>query len=207
MILGMAHLALSVSSIEEGKKRLENRGFNCIFLERSAINHPAKKHLLEHHQPSHEIALFHNSNINLSIEIINHGHVCYTKRGSYQLKNDCIELCTSDFEKEKNFWIEGLGFREESENLLNFSSIVPRWSCKIKLIENPKIQPTTLDSQGYPCLAFFTNSLARDLDLAKQVGAYDLTEIFELCVNNKTLNIALFRTPGSAICELIQPQR
>ncbi|MGC9384575.1 MAG: hypothetical protein ACP5D6_08260 [Kosmotogaceae bacterium] len=208
MILGMSHIALSVADIDQKKKQLEKRGFNNIFVEKNIINHPTKKHLLKTYQSTHEIALFYHPELNQSVEIINHGYVDYDRKGNFNLKNDHIELsiCEESFDKEQNFWLEVLSFKKTSKNRLVFSSAVPSWSCTIELIEKPKIQPAMLDSQGYPCLALLTNSLERDLSIASQLGAYDLTEIFELDINNRALKISMFRTPGSAICELIQPK-
>ena len=207
MILGMAHLAYSVTDIEQGKKQLESRGFDCVFLEINVGNHLVKKHLLKNYQSTHDICLLRNSSLHLSIEIINHGFVCESSLGSYQLKDNSIELVTSNLDKEKNFWLQVLGFKEKGENILTFSSTIPSWSCTVKLIENPQIGLATLDSKGYPCIALFTNNLERDIADAQVAGGYEFTDFFEFYINNRNLNIAMFRTPGGAICELIQPRK
>ena len=207
MILGIAHLAHSVTDIEQGKKHLECRGFDCVFLERNASNHLAKQHLLKNYQSTHDICLLRNSSLNLAIEIINQGLVCETSRGSYELKDGFIELVTSNLDREKTFWLEVLGFKEKGENILTFSSTISSWSCMIKLVETPQIGLTTLDSRGYPCMAFFTNNLERDIRNAQVKGGYDFTDIFEFYINNRNVKIAMFRTPGGSICELIQPRR
>lgn len=207
MILGIAHLAHSVTDIDQGKKNLEVRGFDCVFLERNARNHLAKKHLLKNYQSTHDICLLRNSSLNIAIEIINHGLVCDNSRGNYELKDGFIELATSNLDREKTFWLEVFGFKEKDEKILTFSSTIPSWSCMIKLVENHQIGFNTLDSRGYPCMAFFTNNLYQDIRKAKVKGGYDFTEIFEFNINNRNLSIAMFRTPGGAICELIQPRR
>jgi hypothetical protein len=207
MILGMAHLAHSVTDIDRGRKQLESRGFECVFLEKNVINNSAKKYLLKNYESTHDICLLRNSRLNLAIEIINHGHLCESRMGSYQLKDDSIELLTPNLGREKTFWLEVLGFKEKGENLLTFSSIIPSWSCTIKLVEKPQIKLATLESIGYPCMAFFTNNLDQDIKTAQLGGAYELTDFFDFSINNRNLKIVMFRTPGGAICELIQPKR
>ena len=66
------------------------------------------------------------------------------------------------------------------------------------------MQPYRLDSDGYTCCAFLTNNLEEDLAQAKLMGAQDSLRPFQLELNKQYLDVVMFRTPGGAICELIQ---
>lgn len=212
MILGFDHLALSVTNIQLAKRDLETKSFNCIFLAQNVINNPEKQLLLNHYQSSHDIALFRkntSNTFNLAIEITAHGNICKSSKGvyTYNYHSHYIQLNTYDLEQEKFFWLNALGFQEKELNLIEFLSFVPHWSCQIKLNQIAQTLPYTLDSAGYTCLALLTNNLKEDRIKVAQFGAKDITNSFEISVNNQNLDIVMFRTPTGAICELIQIKR
>jgi hypothetical protein len=204
MILGFDHLALSVKYLELEKKNLETKGFNCVFLEKNVINHYEKKILLNHYQTNHDIALFRSSSSNLAIEITAHGNVSNSSKGVYDYHNNYIQLDTNNLELEKLFWLTVLGFQEKESDWIEFISFIPHWSCKIKLNQADQNVPYNLDSKGYTCLALLTNNLKEELIKINKFGARNITNSFEIHVNNKNLEIVMFRTPTGAICELIQ---
>ena len=208
MIIGFDHLALSVTDIQLAKKNLETKGFNCVFLAQNVINHPEKQLLLNHYQPSHDIALFTKNVSDLAIEITSHGNISNLSRTAYSYHNNYIQLDTNDLEQEKLFWLNALGFQEKEFNFIEFLSFIPHWSCQIKLNQiAPQILPCTLDGAGYTCMALLTNNLKEDMVKVSQFGAKDITKSFEVSVNNQNLGIVMFRTPTGAICELIQIKR
>jgi hypothetical protein len=210
MILGFDHLALSVIDIQLAKKDLETKNFNCIFFEKNVMNHPEKQLLLNHYQASHDIALFRKSSSSVSncaIEITAHGHISNLSKGVYSYHNNYIQLETDNLEKEKLFWLNAFGFQEKESNFIEFPGFIPHWSCKIKLNQVAQTSPYTLDSTGYTCVALLTNNLKEDRIKVGQFGAKDITNSFEISVNNQNLDIVMFRTPTGAICELIQIKR
>jgi hypothetical protein len=207
MILGFDHLALSVSDIELAKKNLEMTGFNCGFLEKNVTNHPEKKILLHDYSNSHNIAFFRREPPNLSLEIIAYDKIYNSSKGVYNYHDSYIQLDTNDIQTEKSFWLNALGFTETESDCLEFVSFIHHWSCKIKLNYIPHLQPYKLDSYGYTCLALLTNNLKKNREKLAICGARDITNEFEITVNNNKLNIVMFRTPTGAICELIKVKR
>lgn len=207
MILGFDHLTLSVENIDLEKKKLEKEDFTCVFFAKNIINHPEKKNLLKHYQVNHDIALFKKNNSNLAIEMTAHGNVSNSSIGSYKYQNSYIQLNTNNLILEKEFWLNALGFQAKESNLIELVSFVPSWSCKIRFNQVDKTLIYCLDSAGYTCIALLTNNLKEDRMKVAQFGAKDITNSFEISVNNQNLDIVMFRTPTGAICELIQIQR
>jgi len=204
MILGVDHLALSVSHTEQARKNLEARGFACDFIATGIPNPVVKKSLLANYQLTHDIGVFRPTKGGLAIEITNHGSVADNST-PYFYHDDYIELQTKEVIAERLFWKSVFRFKEDADGFLILRSPVPQWSCKIKCTENfNAISNSTLDGTGYACLAFLTNNIEQDSEIALISGALDLMNPFTLTVNGRGLEVVMFRTPGGAICELIQ---
>lgn len=203
MILGIDHLALSVDATEKAKNELEEAGFICSFMEYNIANHAAKKNLLTHYQSTHDIGFFRPKNSGISIEITNHGSIADTF-APYHYSSHYIELKTSHMQKDIEFWKKVFQFKQEKEDTLKFNSLIPNWSCAVKFSEDKNFHLAALDSKGYSCLAFLTNNIENDTKIAKDAGGYDFITPISIRVNQRHLNIIMFRTPGGAICELIQ---
>ena len=204
MILGVDHLALTATDTDQAKKMLEAKGLKCVFIERNAPNDPSKKILLEHYQPTHDLAVFQSTSGGVSIEITNHGTQLADNIAPYHYKDDYIELHTTDIQAETIFWQKALYFNKVEKKILKFTSPVPNWSCTLKLKEVSILKTCTLDGKGYPCLALLTNNLIQDTKNIVDSGAKDVAKPFKSFINNKPLDIIMFRTPTGAICELIQ---
>lgn len=202
MILGIDHLALSVSSTEKAKNELEKDGFICSFMEYNVENNAAKKKLLRHYQSTHDIGFFRPTNGGVPVEITNHGFIADTF-APYQYLSQYIEIKTSNIQEDIIFWKKVFKFKQE-DSVLKFNSMVPSWSCAVKFLEDKKSPPAMLDSKGYSCLAFLTSNIEDDTQLAKETGAFDFITPMSLKVNQRQLKVIMFRTPGGAICELIQ---
>lgn len=203
MILGIDHLALTVSNLAVANNDLIARGFSCVFIEQDIINHPMKKSLLSNFHATHDIGFYRSNKKGISIEIVNH-HAIADNATNYEYCDDYIELKTNDIEKEKIFWKVVFRFQEAEQNFLRFKSPLPHWSCTIKISEAKHQSQSTLDAQGYTCLAFLSNNLEEDIQVAKTNGATDVLAPFRLTVNKQALDVSMFRTPGGAICELIK---
>jgi hypothetical protein len=203
MIIGVDHLALNVLDIEQAKNDLMSKGFKCKFMESRILNPKEKKSLLFEHKPTHDFALFQSANQGVSIEVTCHGSM--TKHvAPYHYHDDYIKLKTSNLSEEKMFWQQGLMFKETEQDFLTLNTMIKAWSCKLKLLEVDTHSDSTLDAMGYTCLAFLTNDLERAIEHVRFCGARDLTPPFNLTVNGQHLKASMFRTPGGAICELIQ---
>ena len=203
MILGIDHIALSVVDTALAKQRLELDNYTCSFIESGIQNDIEKKLLLNHYQPTHDLGFFKPNDKGLCVEITNHGHVS-AGHSSFNFDKDSIELICPNLDVEKKFWMHVLKFQEVSDQIMKFTSHIPQWSCMLKLTENPEITIPTLDSPGYNCLAFLTSNLERDIQTAQQAGAWDIIRLDRFQVNQRNVDIGMFRTPGGAICELIK---
>jgi hypothetical protein len=110
--------------------------------------------------------------------------------------------------------IDGLRFQRVANGrsgdvtweLLHFAAPVPRWQLKLLLIElhGRKIDSLTLDSVGFPCLALLTTRLEADLAKLHARRYVALAVDFASHVNRRDLKIAMVRTQGGEIIELIE---
>ncbi len=203
MILGIDHLALSVENTDAVANQLEADGFTCAFMEYGVVNSAEKKMLLDHYQPTHDIGVYKPKKGGVSLEITNHGKIA-DNDAPYLCHGDTIELFTSDIQAEKNFFKKVFRFKELDGHTLKYTSPVPSWSATVKITEKLNIKKNMLDSKGHACLAFLTNNLEQDIQAAVTAGAKDITNSFKLFLNGRNLEVAMFRTPTGAICELIQ---
>jgi hypothetical protein len=207
MILGVDHLALSTEDTDAGIIDLERRGFTRRFEQRGVPNSPAKQGLLATYQPLHDLALFTHPDGGPAIELTNHGHVCAGKRGPFGYSTEAICLAVTPAPAEIEFWTGALRFKQQSPNLLRLVSPVPTMGCVVELQPGGSAWGSTLDSAGYTCLALHSTDLSRDLAQAADAGACAQTGPFDLMVNGIPLCIAMFRSPGGAIIELIQKRK
>jgi len=208
MIIGVDHIALNVSDAEMDamRKHLVHEGFRCVFWEDNVPNHPEKKIFLSHYQPTHSLGLFSSNQGGVSLEITNHGSIAEPE-AAFHYHEVCIELLTPNLELERSFWKNAFAFQDFDSDSLMYTSFVPNWSCRLKLIEKKNMGSYTLDSDGYTCCALLTNNLEGDLAQAQLMGAQGSMRPFKLELNKQHLDVVMFRTPGGAICELIQINR
>ena len=208
MIIGIDHIALNVSDVEMDamKARLITEGFRCVFWEDTVPNHPSKQALLSHYQPTHSLGLFSPSAGGVSIEITNHGRIA-EQQATFHYHKEHVALWTPDIDLESMFWQKAFAFQITGPDTLKYQSVVASWSCHLKLIEKKDVLSYSLDSNGYTCCALLTNNIESDLAQAELMGAQDIVRPFRLSLNKKQLDIVMFRSPGGAICELIQVNR
>lgn len=117
-----------------------------------------------------------------------------------------------DLGSAKNFWIEGLGFRETERTgndylaLLRFLSPVPAWTLNLLLVEVPNgsHEPTFIDDDGLTCISFLVGDIDRSLRKLGDCGARDLGSPFQVEVGGKQLAIAFVRGPWNELIELLQ---
>lgn len=202
MILGFDHLALSTTCMQESHSQLVKNGYQSYFLEMAVVNQPAKTKLLSHYQNEHHIGYFRsNAPSTVAIELIDHGKM-HQSKGPYQWQAPFVEVHAEVSSAEADFWVQVFNLKHH-DDYYTLHSILPHARAQFRFIP-AQCAKSYLNSEGYTCAAFLTNTLSQDILKAKACGATDITEMFHLEVNNKPLRIAMFRTPGGAICELIQ---
>ena len=116
----------------------------------------------------------------------------------------------ADPDKERDFWV-AMGFQShsgqsDSWHRLCLPSPIPALRCELVLGRVAPPPPVTLDAPGFPCLAFLCSRLETELEVLYKLGAI-VGVPFTLVVNNRELSIALFRSPGGLLGELIQPMK
>ncbi len=116
----------------------------------------------------------------------------------------------ADPDAEAAFW-QAMGLRPKARaedgawHVLELASPMAALRLTLVLLRGAGRPEATLDVPGFPCLAFL--SRLRDGTMAEVAarGGRDVTTPFSLAVNGRALTIALFRSPGGLLCELIQP--
>lgn len=205
MILGVDHIALSVSVLEDGLAAVEAER---IFVQRGVVNPPEKRAILACYEPRHDLALMRPPR-GPNVELTCHGPFLAGAIGPYGILQDGrISLACPDPVREAEFWIRGMSFSPgDTGHSSKLARPVPTWCCEIACIEGPDSTGTTLDSKGHACAAFLVSSLEKDLEKAVAAGAKRETAAFGLSVNGNDLSIAFFRSPCGALVEFVQMER
>lgn len=82
---------------------------------------------------------------------------------------------------------------------------VQSWGLDVVLAEIPRTDRfPPLDAPGFPCVAFLSNGVARDLERIRAAGAEGDPVEFTVVVNGRPLKICMIRAPGGQILELIE---
>jgi hypothetical protein len=128
-----------------------------------------------------------------------------------------VLLGVTDAGTAADFWQVGLGCKQTHASALGdgrrwvhlaFRAPVPNWSLDLILAEREQpLTPPWLDTAGFPCLVMLTSSLARDGDRLMEAGAVARTGVFEVGVNDKPLQVEVFRGTSGEFIELIQVNR
>ena len=96
----------------------------------------------------------------------------------------------------------------EVDGRIEIRGAFPKWSAQLRLVENksaPQCQP--LDIEGYSCLAFYSNNILEDVQRLVGLGAGSATEEFAVDLSGRRVNVAMLRSPGGAILELLRVNR
>lgn len=202
MILGFCHISYSVCDINEALEIFTAQGYNTVFYADGIENNISKKKLLQRYELQHTIVLM-NAKSALPVELTQHSKVYAEGKGNLSLDSNHIELRTTNKNAETKFFTDVLRFKDQ-KNLVVNSSPVPGWSVRIKIVEDKSTETHFLDSRGHTCIAFYTNDLEQDLSKCLYNNVDDVTDIFILRPVSKMLKIAMFRTPGGTILELIE---
>lgn len=204
MILGVDHLAQSARTLAAARTELLARGYTEVFTAAGVTNHPAKRPLLADYRPLHDLALFRPAAGGVAIEVTCHGEVLDDRPGPYGIDDDgAIRLRSARAAEDRAFFVGAMKFRDEAGEL-HLHAPIAAWRARLRISSAAASPPVTLDAAGHPCLAFLCRGIDDDLATVRRAGATDLTEPFPLTVNDRPLVVAMFRTPGGALCELIE---
>jgi hypothetical protein len=119
-----------------------------------------------------------------------------------------FEIACSEFEVSKRFWVQGLGFKEQTgcsrSASLHRTAALPQWRMEIQLSKTAN--PTKeyfLDSGGLNVLSFISNDVPADGLRLNSLGARAVSKVFNLQVNQRYLMVQLIRGPSGEMIELI----
>ena len=203
MILGYSHLSLSTIDMAESEKALLQQGYEREFLTEKIPNHPAKRQFLGNFEAFHDIALYSHKT-KPTIEVIKHGDTLSPGLGAFGCNGDCVSLRTTSGE-DLSFYTETLSFVQGDGNAtLQIKSPIAAWSLAINVRETGTTERSNLDSSGYPVMALWCRKLEERLDLVKAAGVTECTDPFLVTVNDREIKVALFRSPGGGIFELME---
>ncbi len=111
---------------------------------------------------------------------------------------------TNNIIQSKKFWM-CLGFSKINENILEFSSIFNKKKYQIILEEDKKNSDLKLDYCGFNCIAFISNSIEEER-IKLQKENYFVSDIEEISIKEKKLNLFFCRGPANEIIEIISPK-
>ena len=203
MILGIDHIAFNSSMLDDDIRRFEKEGYTITFREDSVPNNPAKKHLLRRYDPLHSLCLMKSDKGRLAIEITRHNDRIFQDAASMKWGEDILKIHVRDEQLEQAFWNTALGFVPKEPGRSAFMGPFSQWRCDVQFEHASVAAPDMLDDAGYTCLALISSNLEKDIENAEKSGAYDVCIPFQTVVNNRSLTIGLFRTPGGVLIELI----
>jgi len=207
MIIGFDHVAMTTADVDRDIEEFHAHGFELLFLERDLPNHKDKSKLLARYAPLHTIAyLTPPAAGSVAIELIEYGRCEAGASGPFLLGGGSLLLNTRNAALEQDFLREALGLNLEREGVLSLSSPIPRWSVHLEIVADDAAQDCMLDSPGFTCAAFYSNDVEADTHRAQAAGGCDPAGPFSFTVNGKAMKISMFRSPGGALFELLQPE-
>ena len=201
MILGFAHVAYS-SADPEAAISLFNRDIDRRY--EGVASHPAKGILLANAAKTHDLILLKGQP---TIEVVSHDTGTIAGPETIGLDGSTIVLRVADPGRERAFLKAGFAAREEEDALL-IPGVFPTWQATLKLhrsAQSPAGSP--LDIDGFSCVAFYSSDLEQDRKRLLELGGHHQTEIFDVTLNGRRLDILMLRSPNGIIIELVKVAR
>jgi len=202
MIIGFAHIAINIDKIEDLKKLYCNNGYlesNSFY---SVKNHSSKKSFCYSFQKKHDLIILNSTKNFFSIELTCHGKTTGFNK-QLKIEDKKIIVKTQMAKEFHKFCSQGLGFSSISNRNIKFSSINPSWSCEL-IIEKKDSNSSRIDANGPSCLAFYSSNIIEDRKNLIKLGATDYSDVFNLSLGVKSMDIFMTRAPGGILIELIQ---
>ena len=206
MILGIDHIAINTSDIDNFNKKILKKRYQKTFAE-EIINSEMKRPFLKNYSKLHKISYHESLGKYFPIELTQHGNDLINKETPISFNKNVIILKVKDITHEKLFWNNLLGIEESKSKTIYFNSILSKRSFHLKLKLVEKNISYTLDTEGNTCIALITKNLNQSLE---KINNFEFSEIigpWKGRVNNKKLRIAMFKTKNNIIGELIQMER
>lgn len=202
MIIGFAHLAINTKNLKELETLYLSKGYkksNSFF---SVKNNQSKKAFCNNFEENHDLVILDSYEEDFSLELTCHGQTD-GKNEQLEINNGKIIIKTSEVEELTKFFLNGIGFKKLKKNYIKLESIKQSWCCDIQMHEL-NTDSSRVDAEGPSCLAFYSTNILNDKELLISEGATNPTNIFNLSLGVKSLDIFMARAPGGVLVELIQ---
>ena len=206
MILGIDHVAINTRNINEFEAIHLKYDYKCLFKEK-IFNNVNKNTFLKEYSEYHSIAYYESQKNCFPIELTKHGNDIPHKETPISFEENIITIKVEDVDKEKSFWANLLGLDKPKAENISFNSILPKRNFHLNIIPVEKNIPYTLDTEGCTCIALLTKNIDKTLSSMHNNVSCKLIGPWKSEVNNNKLIIAMFKTDGQIIVELIQLER
>lgn len=214
MIIGTSHISISSFNIQKDIEDFCKNGFFLSFLDENIGNNIEKRLYLKKYSAFHSIAVLTGKS-GIDIELVEHHK---ENTGTTNKNIDVVfdggrvkqvEYKVQKLDESVDFWQNYMGFipaqQENSFSILEKKSMFPKWNCKVRLTKtDSEFNEPKIDNGGATSFAFFTTNLAKAMDLFHQKYDALSTNIFQMNVNGKDLEISMLSGPSNEIIELIQ---
>lgn len=202
MLIGFSHLTYNCSNADKKISELINKGYKIDFEEKNISNNVLKKPFLKHYAPNHDITLLKH-NDEYSIELINHNVLEFDIQDRIEYGKDIIVFVNDQYiEREFEFW-ELLGLTVNRPKI-SLKRPIKNWCLEFNIIEsNKKLKEQKLDLKGITSFVFIVKNITDVKDKIKSKVKV-ITNIFDVYVNKKNLNIFFVESPSGLIIELIE---
>ena len=205
MILGFAHLAINVADTDQAMAEWSALGYHLVAAHYNAPNHPSKSQFLNRYQAEHDLLLLKGENL-WPLELTHHGDIqSVNQQIAWSASHITLTVTESALDALRRLLVEGLGFEEQDGDELQLHSRLPGWSCRLKL-NSGATAPVQLDATGPTCLAFYCNRIKEESLRLQTLGAESATDIFEMTLDGRAMQIILMRAPSGPLIELINPR-
>jgi hypothetical protein len=136
----------------------------------------------------------------LPVEITAYDDIC--KGGKFDINNGVINVFTDNIQETEIFY-QSIGFKYRN-NLMELKTILDNKPVLLTVTEAAikETMNTFIDSEGYCCLAFLTNSTEKERERLIRRGV-KTTEIQKLRINGKYMDIFFAYNEHRDICEFI----
>jgi hypothetical protein len=202
MIIGFAHLTINTEDTNDLVEFYKKNCYKEINSFYSIENSHQKKLFCNSFQETHDLILLESTKKQPTIEITNHGYASGVNE-QLMLKETNILVKVPEVNNFNKFFLSALGFKEKRRNIINFKSINSAWCCELEVKEF-QTNYSRVDAIGPSCLAFYSTNIIEDRKRLIDSGAKYCTDVFNINLGVKSLDIIIARVPGGVLVELIQ---
>lgn len=226
MLVQVDHLALTGTKVEIQSHLIESLGYEQVFFSENIPNPVNKQTLMNRWCDYHTLALYHREG-SIPIEIIDYGHSS-SGLSRYGLQTEFsrdlihpdgseVTSISSDFDSLNRVtlktpdppatcdFLKELGLESNTSLTLKFRSPLNESSIFVELIKDPLVEHVpSLDSTGFPCIAFVTTNIDEELSRLRNAG-YEVTSVETINLPKRRMKVGFILGPTGTPIELVSP--